>query len=164
MQKANKTLFQTFKAREDSKRTSYEKFADLMTQKFGSILFLLLNFIWFCVWVMWNLGVIPGVVPFDPYPFGLLTMIVSLEAIFLAIIVLISQNRASRVAELREELTLKINVIIEQEITKTLKLMVDHMSKNGFNLSEDRELKHMLRPTDLEKIEDALESDISSTS
>jgi uncharacterized membrane protein len=163
MQKERKTIFQTFKSREDSKRTPYEKFADLMTQKFGSIFFLALNVFWFGAWIVWNLGVIPGVKPFDPYPFGLLTMIVSLEAIVLAIVVLISQNRASRVAELREELTLKIDVIIEQEITKALKLMVDHITKTGVNVADDRELKHMLRPTDLEKIEATLENDISNS-
>ncbi len=156
----HKTIFQSFKAREDSKRSSYEKFADLMTQKFGSVTFLLVNVVWFCAWVLWNLGILPGIVPFDPFPFGLLTMIVSLEAIILAIVVLISQNRASRVAELREELTLKIDVIIEQELTKVIRLMADKLTKEGANLSEDKELKKMMAPINLEKIEDSLENDI----
>ena len=53
----------------------------------------------------------PGIKPFDPYPFGFLTMVVSLEAIILAILVLISQNRASRVDDIREEIDLQVNII-----------------------------------------------------
>ncbi len=152
-------ILRSIKAREDKKRTQSEKLADLMTQKFGSITFLLLNMLWFTVWIVWNLGLFPGLVPFDPFPFGLLTMIVSLEAIFLAIVVLISQNRASRIDELREEVDLKVDVITEQELTKLLRLTVAHMVKDGFKLSDDKEIKRMSKPIDLEKIETSLEKD-----
>ena len=152
-------ILRSIKAREDKKRTQSEKLADLMTQKFGSITFLLINMLWFTIWIVWNLGLFPGLVPFDPFPFGLLTMIVSLEAIFLAIVVLISQNRASRIDELREEVDLKVDVITEQELTKLLRLTVAHMVKDGFNLSNDKELKRMSKPIDLEKMETSLEKD-----
>src|SRR5688572_11004757 len=111
-------VIKSFKAKADAKRTGAEKFADLLTQKFGSVLFLGLNAMWFAVWMVWNTGLIPGLQAFDPFPFGLLTMTVSLEAIFLAIIVLISQNREAKVNELREEVDLQINMIAEEEITK----------------------------------------------
>ena len=62
----------SFKARADAKRKPTEKFADMLTAKFGSIAFLGLNAIWFVGWITWNTGMIPGVKPFDPFPFGLL--------------------------------------------------------------------------------------------
>ncbi len=156
-----KKLLQSFKSKEDKKRTSSEKLADWMTHQFGSITFLMLNLVWFFIWIVWNLGLLPNIVPFDPFPFGLLTMIVSLEAIFLAIVVLISQNRASRIDELREEIDLKVDVITEQELTKLLRLTVQQMLKNGFKLSGDKELNQMTKPMDLSKIEDSLEKDFN---
>lgn len=156
---ASDQILKSFKSREDKKRSASEKLADLMTQKFGSIEFLILNLAAFAFWIAWNLNLIPFLTPFDPFPFGFLTMAVSLEAIFLAIIVLISQNRASKIDELREEIDLKVDVITEQELTKLLKLTVEQMVKNGFKLSADRELDRMTKSIDLEKLEDTLEKD-----
>ena len=62
-----------------------------------------------------NLGLIPGVEPFDPYPFELLTVIVSLEGIFLALLMLMAQSRMSREADKRALLDLRINLLAEQE-------------------------------------------------
>ena len=70
-----------------------ERVADQFTAFSGSMTFVYIHAIWFLIWVTWNTGLL-GLVPFDPYPFGLLTMIVSLEAIFLSTFVMISQNRA----------------------------------------------------------------------
>src|SRR5687767_14664636 len=75
----------SFKAKADAKRSPTEKFADMLTAKFGTVTFLTLNFLWFAVWILIDTGMVPGVEPFDAFPFGLLTMIVSLEAIGLAI-------------------------------------------------------------------------------
>ncbi len=66
----------SFKAKADAKRTGPEKFADMLTAKFGSIAFLSLNATWFTLWILMNVGWIPGIEPFDPFPFGLLTMVV----------------------------------------------------------------------------------------
>jgi uncharacterized membrane protein len=86
-------IIHSYKARSDERRTLWERVADTSTAMFGSVTFLSLNTVWFTVWILLNTGVF-GNQAFDPFPFGFLTMIVSLEAIFLAIIVLISQNRA----------------------------------------------------------------------
>ena len=80
-------------------------------------------------------------------------MIVSLEAICLALIVLISQNREARIAELREEVDLQINTITENELTKAIYLMTILMEKNGINIDDDPELKEMLLPVRSEEIE-----------
>jgi uncharacterized membrane protein len=116
--------------------------------------------IWFGGWLIINIGWIPGIVPFDPFPFGLLTTIVSLEAIFLAIIVLISQNRGSNISEIREEVDLQMDVITEHELTKSIEMLALLLEKNGIDFSQDKELHRMLKPTNLQKIEQALEKEI----
>ena len=99
-------------------------------------------------------------IPFDPFPFSLLTTIVSLEAIILAIFVLISQNRTAKVDDLREETHLQINLIAEKEITKVMKMLAILLEKQGVDLSQDPELKKLLKPVSEEEIERRLEKEI----
>jgi uncharacterized membrane protein len=150
----------SFKAKADAKRSPTEKFADLLTAKFGTIAFLTLNFVWFAVWIVINTGHVPGIKEFDPFPFGLLTMIVSLEAIGLAIIVLISQNREARVSELREEIELQLNTVSEGEVTKLINLMALLLEKQGVDISNDPELKKMLKPIDSAEMIRQLEEEL----
>lgn len=152
----------SFKAKANARRTPAEKFADWLTSKFGSVLFLTFNGIWFLAWILINTGMIPGVEPFDEYPFGFLTMVVSLEAIFLAIIVLISQNRESRIAEMREEIELQISTISETEITKLIHLNKILLEKQGVKIDEDPELQAMLKPINNEKLEKQLEEELDN--
>ena len=102
--------------------------ADRITGFVGSMRFVYLHSAWFGVWIVINLGLIGAAVsgvlpPFDPFPFGLLTMIVSLEAIFLATFVMISQNRQAALADHRAELDYQVNVRAEAEIAKILALL-----------------------------------------
>lgn len=150
----------SFKAKADAKRTPTEKFADMLTAKFGTVTFLVLNIIWFAVWISINTGHFFGVTQFDPFPFGLLTMIVSLEAIVLAIIVLISQNREARVSELREEIELQLNTISEGEVTKLISLMAILLEKQGVKIDDDPELKKMLKPVDSAELVRQLEVEL----
>ncbi len=154
------TAIKSFKAKANAKRTGTEKFADWMTAKFGSIQFLALNATWFLAWILINTGKIPGIEPFDPYPFGFLTMVVSLEAIFLAIIVLVSQNREARVAELRDEIELQVGTISEGEVTKLINLMVILLEKQGVKIEEDPELRKMLKPMDNKKLQEDIEKEL----
>lgn len=151
---------QSLKARANVKRTRSERLADQMTSGFGSMPFLIANAVWFAAWMVVNLGWIGGVQPFDPFPFGLLTMIVSLEAIVLAIVVLISQNRAERIADLREEVALQVEEISEREITKVLALVVQLLQQQGIDVSEDEELRAMLQMTDTEGLTKQLEQEV----
>ncbi|HTE22625.1 MAG TPA: DUF1003 domain-containing protein [Candidatus Limnocylindria bacterium] len=157
---SRRKLIRSFKAREDAKRTPAERFADWLTSKFGSVTFLAANALWFVVWISINTRLIPGIEPFDPFPFGLLTMVVSLEAIFLAIVVLISQNREARVGELREEIELQISTIAETELTKLINLMVKLMKEQGIEVDKDPELKKMLHPVDNAALERKLEKEL----
>lgn len=151
----------SFKAKANEKRTVGDRFADFLTGYFGTISFLVLNAIFFTVWIVWNTGMVPMFPPIDPFPFGLLTMVVSLEAIFLAIIVLISQNREARTAELREEVELYINTYAENEITKVIYLLTLLLKKSKIDISEDLDLKEMLESMDSERIEKELEKQLA---
>jgi uncharacterized membrane protein len=88
----------------------------LHQRSFTSV-FIAIHIVWFTVWISLNLGRIDGIHAFDPYPFTFLTMVVSLEAIFLSIFVLISQNRMAHQADRRAHLDLQINLLAEQENT-----------------------------------------------
>ena len=127
-------------------------FADALTGLASSSGFFVFHAIAFAGWILWNLGIF-GLPQFDPFPYGLLTMIVSLEAIFLSIFVLMSQSRESAIAELREEMTLQVNLKIEEEVTKTLQLVAGIYTRLGHKIGEDPELQQMLQPLDPATIE-----------
>jgi CRP/FNR family transcriptional regulator, cyclic AMP receptor protein len=92
-----------------------QKVADVIAWFSGSMPFLILNGAWFVIWI--SLNVFPfGFKPFDPFPFGLLTMIVSLEAIFLSCFVLVSQNRQAEKDRVRADIEYEVNIKAELEI------------------------------------------------
>jgi uncharacterized membrane protein len=141
------------KAAHTSKRTVIERIAVGATRIAGSTTFLMAHLVWFIIWIAWNTGTL-RVPPIDPFPFGLLTTIVSLEAIVLSIFVLIGQSREGKIAELRDELTLQINLRIEAEVTKNLQLVAGLYTRMGYRFSEDDELREMLKvmdPADMER-------------
>jgi uncharacterized membrane protein len=140
------------KAAHSANRTITEHIADRLVRIASSTFFLVVHGVWFTAWIMWNTGIL-GFPAIDPFPFGLLTMIVSLEAIFLSIFVLIGQSRESALAELREELTLQINLRIEAEVTKNLQLAAGLYTRMGYRYSEDDELREMLKAMDPESME-----------
>lgn len=123
------------------RRKTEERVADAITNFSGNMKFVYLHAAWFLVWIVINCGWTP-IAPFDPYPFGLLTMIVSLEAIFLSTFVLISQNRISRMVEERAEMDLQINLLSEQEVTHLIRIADAIATKLGVEL-EDGEMKEM---------------------
>ena len=159
-EEAKRKVFRSIKAKADASRTTMEKMADWMTSKFGTNTFLFLNVVLFVVWILVNMGYIVGIHPFDPFPFNFLTASVSLEAIILAIFVLISQNRTSKVDDLREETHLQLNLIAEKEITKLIKMLALLLEKQGIDLSTDPELHHMIKPVSEEEIQRRLEREI----
>ena len=159
-EETRKRIFRSVKAKANAKRTIMEKIADWMTSGFGSNTFLLFNIFLFLGWILINTGRIQGVAIFDPFPFNLLTNIVSLEAIILAIFVLISQNRTAKVDDLREETHLQLNIISEREVTKLMKMLAILLEKQGVDLSQDPELKKMLKPISEEEIQKRLEREI----
>jgi uncharacterized membrane protein len=99
----------------EEKISSLQRVADWISWFSGSMMFLMVNVLWFVVWIVIN--VLPlGVPQFDPFPFGLLTMIVSLESIFLTCFVLISQNRQAEKDRVRADIEYDVNIKAELEI------------------------------------------------
>lgn len=107
------------------------RISDKITKIGGSMKFVYLHLFWFLIWITINLQYLPVAKPFDPFPFGLLTMIVSLEAIFLSTFVLISQNRQYKFADIRAQNDYEVNVKAEKEVKEIQK--------------EIREIKAMLK-------------------
>jgi uncharacterized membrane protein len=87
-----------------------DRAADKVTAFAGSLNFVYLHSIWFGIWILLNIGIIGATLEFDKFPFGLLTMIVSLEAIFLSTFVMVSQNRQAARADIRSELDFETNL------------------------------------------------------
>lgn len=155
--------FGAIKAQQAERRTALQVVADALNSVASSTPFLFAHVLWFTGWIVYNTGLL-GVPPFDPYPFGFLTLVVSLEAIFLSIFVLMSQQRESAIAELREELALQVNLRIEEEVTKTLQLVSGLYTRLGHVVGEDPDLHEMLEPLDVKTIEvDLLEQISAST-
>jgi CRP/FNR family transcriptional regulator, cyclic AMP receptor protein len=95
--------------------TVLQRVADWIAWFSGSMPFLMINGAWFIIWIIINTAPL-GIRPFDPYPFGLLTMIVSLEAIFLSCFVLVSQNRQAEKDRVRSDIEYEVNVKAELEV------------------------------------------------
>jgi uncharacterized membrane protein len=119
-----------------------DRIASLVTAIVGSMFMVWANLVCFVLWI--GLHTL-GLVAFDPYPFGLLTTAVSLEAIFFSLFVLIAQNRQALVADKRAKIDLEVNLISEREVTKLIE-MVQRLEQR-FGGSLDVEAEHMRRPT-----------------
>lgn len=155
-----KLVIQSYRAKTDAKRTMSDRLADLLTAKFGTITFLAINALGFGGWIAINARLVSFIAPFDPYPYGLLTTIASIEAIFLAVTVLISQNRAARVAEIREEIDLQLTSMSETEVTKAIFMLSLLLQKNGIDTNKDPALAEMLRPINPAELEKIIEDQI----
>jgi uncharacterized membrane protein len=154
--------FRAIKAQHSLNRSAMEVLADRMIGFASSTPFLVIHAIIFVFWIYWNLP-FSGLPKFDAYPYGMLTTIVSLEAIFLSIFVLMTQSRESRIGELREELTLQVNLRMEEEITKTLHLVAGLYARLNLPLADDPELRAMLEPLDPKKMETDLTDQINAS-
>jgi uncharacterized membrane protein len=107
-----------------------DRIADRVTSFAGSLNFVYIHTAWFAVWIILNVGAVGASAAFDKFPFGLLTMIVSLEAIFLSTFVMVSQNRQAERADVRSELDFETNLRAEiwaVHIGQALGIDVDHV-------------------------------------
>jgi len=133
---------------EEKDKSVQDKAADGLTAFSGSMIFVYLHIIWFGMWIAINLGWLP-LKPFDPFPFGLLTLVVSLEAIFLSTFVLISQNRAGEVADKRADLDLQIDLLAEHKITHLVSVVAaiaDHLGLDTRTIPELPQLEEDVAP------------------
>jgi uncharacterized membrane protein len=112
------TASRNVNAEVEDRRSKVERMADWIAEFSGSIAFLMLHVVFFAVWILLNVHWLPGWTPplFDPFPFGLLTMVVSLEAIILSVFVLLSQNRQVAKDRIRSDIEYEVNLKAELEV------------------------------------------------
>ena len=139
-----------------------EHLADKVTTFAGSSPFILIHIIWFSGWILMNIGIIPVIKPFDPFPFSFLTLVVSLEAIFLTLLVLMSQNRMTKEADKRAHLDLQINMLDEQETTMILR-MVQKITKHlGLEEEIDTPNNDLCEETDITTVAKIIDEKIET--
>jgi len=136
---------------EDKRRSGHQVAVDAITNFAGHISFVYIHVAWFAAWVILNSGA-GGNKPFDAFPYGLLTMIVSLEAIFLSTLVLITQNRLSAQAEYRADLNLQISLLTEHELTRVLQMLDAIQAKLGIENHEPSDLADLEMETKPEDV------------
>ena len=128
-------------------RSIADRISDAIANFVGSIPFVAIHVAWFGIWV----GLNAGLWKFDPYPFALLCMLVSLEGVLLSTFVLIKQNRMSQRADHRSHLDLQINLLAEKEVTKILQLQRLICQRLGIEgIETDREIAELSNLTAVE--------------
>ncbi|TCH97221.1 DUF1003 domain-containing protein [Roseococcus sp. SYP-B2431] len=160
-QELSPSLRQNIRAIEERRReeartaTREERVAEAITGFVGSMRFVYLHLVIYGGWIIANLGLLPGLHPFDP-SFVTLAMIASVEAIFLSTFVLISQNRSAAAEEKRADLDLQISMLAEQELTKLAQIVAGIAQHLGVAASSDEvdEITRVVQPgTILDEIE-----------
>src|SRR6202051_1394787 len=135
------------------RRTIAERVSDAIAKCIGTVPFLMLQVLLVLTWSAINLKAIPGVKPFDPFPFGILALGISSESVLLTIFVLISQNRMTRQADTRTHLDLQVGLLAEQELTAMLQMQHQICQRLGIEAgSTAHELKNFADATDVSKL------------
>lgn len=114
----------------------------------GKAEFAVAHFFWFAAWILVNVGAVSAIPAFDSYPFPLLTLVTSLEAIFLSLFILTSQNRATAQADQRSHLDLQVNLLAESESTATLKMLRALCEHHGLDIAQDPEVAQLAERTE----------------
>src|ERR1700719_3657813 len=140
------------------RRTPTERVSDVITKLVGNVGFLLTQLLLISGWILLNLHVIPGIKAVDPFPFGVLALVVSAESVFLTIFVLISQSRMARQSERRSHLDLQVGMLSEQELTTILQMLQKLCLHMGVNVdSSKQEVQSFSKTTDVHKLASELE-------
>jgi uncharacterized membrane protein len=135
-----------------------DRIAGAITRFCGSMAFVWVHVVWFTGWILWNTAL--PITHLDPFPFSFLTLVVSLEAIFLSTFIMISENRQEHVAERRNHLDLQINLLAEQENTKMLELLGKIAQKLGVDPNEDPTLTVLEQATRPERLVEQIDESI----
>ena len=146
-----------------AERTLGERIGDSMSRFIGSLTFVVINLVFFTAWIVVNLDLVPGIEPFDPFPFHVLVLIIPIEAIFLSLFVLISQNRMARQADKRAHLDLQINLLAEAETTKILNVL-DRIAEKVGVPREETPSPDLQKKTDIMGLATHVESKIVDSS
>lgn len=141
------------------RRSTTERVSDVITKLVGNLGFLLAQLVLIAGWGLANLRVVPRLRAFDPFPFGVLALVVSSESVFLTIFVLISQGRMARQSERRAHLDLQVGMLSEQELTTILRMLQKLCQHMGVNVdSSKQEVQSFSKTTDVSKLASELEN------
>src|SRR4051812_37756363 len=134
-------------------RSAAARIVDVSVDAVGTMLSFLIHIGAFTGWILVNSGVIPVMRPWDPFPFILLTMFVSMEGVILALFVLMKQNRMSRRADERDHLHLQVNLLAEKEITTLLQLQQHMIAHLGIPAPpQEAEVEQLAQETAVENL------------
>ena len=143
----------------ERQRSPIQRLSDALIELVVSGPSIALHVLWFTLWITINTGFVPGIKPFDPFPFSFLNMLMALEAIFLALFVLESQNRLAKQSEQRSHLDLQINLLAEREMTAALQLLKDIATRLNVETSVSTELLNdMIKETDVHRLAEEVEN------
>jgi uncharacterized membrane protein len=153
----NINRMQERRAQEERQATLSERISDAITSFAGSMTFVTIHALAYGTWIAVNVGIIPGLKPFDP-SFVMLAMEASVEAIFLSTFVLISQNRMMGAAAKQSDLDLQINLLAEHELTRLVSLVDAMARKMGVDVPDEAEMAEIQRDVSPEAVLDGLEA------
>jgi uncharacterized membrane protein len=151
----NMQRMQDRRGREEAEASLSERISDAITKFAGSMTFVIIHALAYGAWIGINLGVAPGIKPFDP-SFVVLAMEASVEAIFLSTFVLISQNRMMGSAAQQSDLDLQINLLAEHELTRLVSIVDAMAKKMGVDVVPADELEEIKEDVSPEAVLDGL--------
>jgi len=142
-------------------RSLGDRFGVAISRGVGTLWFAFFHLVGVAVWVLANTRQIPGIEPFDPYPFSLLALLVSMEAVLLTTFVLMSQNRQNKRADHRAHLHLQIGMLAEQETTKIMQMLQQICQHLGIESTlHDREFREMADKTEVDAVAHELKNNL----
>jgi uncharacterized membrane protein len=143
--------------REDAKRTTSDRVADAITRFAGTMWCVYVHAAIYGGWLVVNSGVVPIVKPWDPFPFVMLAMAASVEAIFLSTFILISQNRMQKLADRRAELDLQVSLLTEHELTRAIQLLDEVARRLGVARPAEHEMQEIKQDVQPARVVQAIE-------
>lgn len=138
----------------------HQRLADQMTRVIGTVRFIIAEMTFIALWLVVNLGLVRGIRPFDPFPFLLLCVITTIESIFLATFVLISQNRMRERDDRRDELDLQINLLTQHEVTRLIDLVDRMANRLGVQDKDGKGLDELKKEVPPEKVLRVIEREL----
>ena len=145
-----------------AQRSASARIGDAIASHVGKMWFIVFHVIWFALWLWINMGG-RGKSAFDPFPFQLLSTIVSLESIFLSLFILMSQNRSNVQADQRNHLELQINLLSEDENTKMLQMLQALCAHHKLRIASDRAIQAFTKRTEINDVLSELQDILPAT-
>jgi len=139
------------------RRTRSDRVADGISDFSGTMTFVAIHAVLISTWILLNLRTVPGIKPWDPFPFMLLSAVLSIEAIFLSTFVLMKQSRMSRRADERAHLDLQINLLAEREMTLVLQMLQSITEGMGVAAPSRQEVRELAKETSVEAVANELQ-------